>query len=79
MNIKKDTLIRTIILMLAWINQILVMTGHSPIPVNNEVLTETISTIITGASSLWAWWKNNSFTKNAVKADLYLKQLKSGE
>ena len=37
-------------------------------------LIRNIATIIT---ALWAWWRNNSFTQNAIKADGYLKQLKS--
>lgn len=55
------TIVRTILLILAWINQILAVNHISPIPVD-EV---SISTVITGAISLWTWWKNNNFTKAA--------------
>lgn len=66
------TIIRTIILVLAWINQGLAVNHISPIPVD-EV---TISSVITGIVSLWTWWKNNNFTKEAKQADDKLKDLK---
>jgi SPP1 family holin len=76
MSIKKDTIIRTIILIVALINQILTSTGHSVIPITDEQITEIISLIFTIAASLWAWWKNNSFTSNALQADEFLQELK---
>ena len=79
MNVKTDTIIRTVILIVALINQILTSTGHSVIPITDDQITEIISLIITIAASLWAWWKNNSFTKNAILADEMLKDLREGE
>ncbi len=76
MKIKKDTVIRTIVLALALVNQILTSTGHSIIPISDEQITELISLAFTIGASTWAWWKNNSFTKNAIKADEVLKNLK---
>ncbi|MDW3788520.1 phage holin [Staphylococcus saprophyticus] len=66
------TIVRTIILALAWINQILAINHISPIPID-EV---TISSVITGLASLWTWWKNNNFTHAAKEADNKLKELK---
>lgn len=76
MKIKADTIIRTIILIVALINQILTSTGHSIIPITDEQITEIISLLFTVAASLWAWWKNNSFTPNALQADEVLQELK---
>lgn len=73
---KKDTVIRTIVLLVALVNQILVATGHSIIPVGEDQLVEYISLTFTIVTALIAWWKNNSFTKEAVKADEYMHQLK---
>lgn len=78
MKIKTDTIIRTIILALALVNQILTTTGHSVIPISDEQVTQIITLAVTVGASLWAWWKNNSFTKHAIAADDYLKELKSG-
>lgn len=77
MSVKKDTIIRTIVLALALTNQILTSTGHSVIPISDEQVAELISLLITIGASLWAWWKNNSFTKNAIEADNVLKTLKA--
>lgn len=77
MKIKTDTIIRTVVLALALINQILTSTGHNIIPVSDEEISELITIIITVGASLWSWWKNNSFTKEAIKADEVLKDLKS--
>ena len=76
MTVKKDTIIRTVVLIVALVNQILTSTGRSVIPVNSEELAELITLLITIGASVWAWWKNNSFTKNAIKADKYLNELK---
>ena len=75
MKIKKDTIIRTVILVLALVNQILTSVGCSIIPISDEQITEVISLVFTIGASVWAWWKNNSFTKNAIEADKVLKEL----
>lgn len=72
-NITKGTLIRTILLVLALINQILAVFGKSPIPIDDDTVTNLISTVWTVIASLIAWWKNNSFTDKAIKADKVLK------
>lgn len=78
MNVKKDTIIRTIILILALANQVLTSFGYTVIPVDNEDLAELISLLFTIGASVWAWWKNNSFTKNAIKCDNIKKELDNG-
>lgn len=79
MKIKTDTIIRTIVLAVALINQILTSTGHSMIPVSDEQITELITLVITIGASLWAWWKNNSFTQKAIEADKLLDELKEAK
>lgn len=69
MKIKTDTIIRTVVLALALINQILTSTGHSVIPITDDQATELITLAFTIGTSVWAWWKNNSFTQNAIAAD----------
>lgn len=79
MKIKKDTIIRTVVLILALVNQILTSTGRSVIPVTDEQVTELITLVITISASVWAWWKNNSFTTKAIEADDFLTFLKEQE
>ena len=77
-KIKIATMTRTAVLILALANQILSATGHSPIPVDDAQLEQLISTGMTVGAAIWAWWENNSFTKEALAADSYLEQLKKG-
>lgn len=74
-KIKIATMTRTAVLILALANQILSATGHSPIPVDDELLKQLISTGMTVGAAIWAWWENNSFTKEAIAADNYLDSL----
>lgn len=69
MKISKGTIIRTACLLLAIINNMLAICGKSPLPIDNETLTEVISFGFTTVASLVAWWKNNSFTTRAIEAD----------
>ena len=77
MTVKTDTIIRTIVLVIALVNQILTSTGHSVLPFNDEEISELIALVITIGASVWAWWKNNSFTKNAIEADKVLESMKN--
>ena len=78
-KITKETIIRTIVLVVALVNQILTMTGHSMLPFTDAFISEFVSTIITVIAALVAWWKNNSFTKPAIEADQVMRALKKKE
>ncbi|KAB2335097.1 phage holin [Bacillus mesophilum] len=58
----KGTLIRTLVLILALINQLLVAADLNPIPGSEDVWGQIISTVFTGAAAVWAWFKNNYVT-----------------
>ena len=72
LTVRPDTIIRTVVLIVALINQILTSTGHTIIPVSDEQIAELITLCVTIASSVWAWWKNNSFTQAALRADVQM-------
>lgn len=81
-KVKPETILRTIVLILALINQALAIFGKEALPITEEEVYEVyrfITYIITLVVSLWAWWKNNSFTIPAIKADEYLEQLRKEE
>ena len=69
MKISSGTIARTIILVLALVNQALVMVGKSPLPIENAEVESFITMTITIVASMVAWWKNNSFTEKAIAAD----------
>ena len=75
-NISTGTIIRTVVLIVALINQVLTMTGHSVLPFDEQQITDGLSMLFTAAAALWAWWKNKSFTKAAQAADVYLRAAK---
>ena len=79
MKVSGQTIARTAVLLVALINQILIIIGFNPLPMSDNDVYETVSLIFTAAASLWAWWKNNSFTNEALKADELLSEKKGGK
>lgn len=78
-NVKTDTIVRTIVLVIALANQALAIAGKEAFPVTEDQVYQGVTLIVTIGASVWAWWKNNSFTKNAIEADKVLDELKSQE
>lgn len=72
----KGTIVRTVVLFVALVNQVLVMSGMSPLPFEDAEVEMFVSTAFTAVASLVAWWRNNSFTEQAQEADAYLRKLK---
>jgi len=73
---QKDTVIRTIVLGIALLNQMFAMFGIQQLNVDEDTIYQGVTAIVTVGSAIWAWWKNNSFTKAAQEADKVLKELK---
>lgn len=78
-KISAGTIARTIILLLALINQCLSMAGVSPLPIEDEQVETIITTAWTVIASVWAWWKNNSFTQAALAGDALKNEIKARE
>lgn len=76
-NITAGTLARTACLLLALLNQVLCAIGKSPLPIESETLNQLVTSGITIVAALIAWWKNNSFTKEAIAADKEYNRLKA--
>lgn len=70
------TLARTAVLALALINQVLSACGKPLLPIDNAQLEQMISTGFTVGAALAAWWKNNSFTPEAIEADAFMARMK---
>lgn len=73
MKIEVGTIVRTICLALALVNQFLVMSGHSVLPIEDETVEIVVTNVATLITAVVAWWKNNSFTKKAIEADQQLR------
>ena len=76
-NITAGTIARTAVLLLALTNQMLSAMGKSPLPIESETLNQLVTSGITVIAALVAWWKNNSFTKEAIAADKEYERLRS--
>lgn len=78
-QISTSTIVRTVVLIFALINQVLSATGHSVLPIEDAQIEQFITLGLTIVASLISWWKNNSITTAAVAADKQMKQLKEAE
>lgn len=62
----KAGLVRIIVLVVALVNQALVVSGKSPLPFDDAQVENIVSTIFTITASLIAW-KHNNFDKKEQK------------
>ena len=76
-KVSVETVVRTIVLVVTLLNQVLTMIGKNPLPFAEDELYSMLTAAATVAATLWAWWKNNSFTKAAIEADKVLNEKKS--
>lgn len=70
----KGTVVRTTVLVIALINQLLVSFGLNPIPGNEDLWYEVASTIFTAVAATVAWFRNNYVTAKGKKQKEALKQ-----
>ena len=79
MQISKGTIVRTISIVLVLVNIVLKQFGIDAINVSESEILSFIEALIEVAAIVVSFWKNNSFTQNAIKADEFLKNLKEGK
>ena len=53
---KIAVLVRTAVLFLALVNQLLLVFGYTMLPITEEELNAFLTTLLTILSSLWVWW-----------------------
>ena len=68
-NASAATWARTICLIVALLNSLLASFNKSPLPIESATVEQLVTAGITSIAALIAWWKNNSFTKEAIAAD----------
>lgn len=79
MKISKGTIVRTVMLVIVIINLVLKQLGHDLINVSESEILSVVEMIIEVAVIAVSFWKNNSYTQNAIKADEFLKNLKESK
>lgn len=79
MKISKGTIVRTVLLIIVILNMLLTKFGIDVINVSENEILVAVEYIIEIAVIIVAWWKNNSFSEKAIKADEFLQTLREGE
>ena len=77
MKVSKSTIVRTIVLIIAVINAGLVFFGKNTIDISEDAIYEIVSYAFLIGSSVVAWWKNNSFTQEALMGDQLKNEMKA--
>ncbi|MCY7919814.1 phage holin [Bacillus vallismortis] len=77
----KGTVIRTVLLLVAFINQTMLMFGKSPLDIQEEQVNQLVDALYTAVSliftigtTLAAWFKNNYVTEKGKKQRDLLKE-----
>ena len=65
-----ETKIRTALFFVAWINQIFAFVGAPTLNLDFSEVYGVVSSVVAFGVSIWAWWKNNSFTMPALIGDV---------
>ena len=78
MKISKGTIVRTIMLIIVVLNLILKKFNIEIIVSDSEILA-FVEALIEIGTIIVCFWKNNSYTQNAIRADEFLKTLKESK
>lgn len=79
MRITKSTIVRTILFFAVMINFLLERCGVDLIPVNESAILMFVEYAIEAAILIVGFWKNNSYTQKAIRADEFLRELRESE
>ena len=75
-TVTAGTIARTACLLLALANQVLSALGKPVLPIESATVEQLVTAGITTVAALISWWKNNSFTSDAIRADEYMQNLR---
>ena len=75
-KLKVGAVVRLIVLIIAWINQVAAAFGSYEVPNVSPSVVYIIATVITISVTLYSYWKNNSWSLNAKTADAILEVLR---
>lgn len=76
MKVSKGTIVRTIMIVLVLVNMILQHMGLDVINVDESEVLTFVELLIEIAIIVVGFWKNNSYTEKAIKADKFLQELR---
>jgi SPP1 family holin len=61
----KLMIIRTIVLVVALVNQSLVLAGYSPLPFDDAQVENAVTIVFTVGAAIMNWWYDNDVTRKA--------------
>lgn len=79
MKISKGTIVRTIAILLVILNRVLQHFGLDIINVDENMILTFLEALIEIAIIIVGFWKNNSYSEKAIRADEFLKELKKSD
>ena len=71
-----ETKIRTALFFVAWLNEIFAFFGAPTLELDFGQVYGVVSSVVAFGVSIWAWWKNNSFTMPALIGDVAMNAAK---
>lgn len=72
----KATILRTIVYIIALLNMALTVSGNNPIPYPTEDIESAFTILFDIVAGLIGFWKNNSYTVEAIAADAIMRTAK---
>lgn len=78
-GVTTETVTGILILLLALVNATLQMFGINALPIQNEEVTNIVSTVFLIVTALWNTWKNRNITTASQIAQYITDSIKNGE
>lgn len=78
-KIKPHTYVSIVMVIISLVNYVLTAMGEPIITLGEETITYAVNTVLNLVFIVYAMWKNNSFSDNAIMADQVLYMLRDGK
>lgn len=75
-NNKQSAIVRLVALVILMLNQALITLGYNPLPFSDEQIYEGVSIVAVAVATIYAWWKNNNVTPEALAGQGEIERLK---
>lgn len=78
LKVSAGTFVSLVLMILGIINLVLQALGKPSIQFGTQEVTIFVTALYTFVAGIYAWWKNNNVTKNALTAQVIFNGLKDG-
>ena len=78
-GVTTETVTGVLILLLALVNAVLQMFGINALPIENEEITNIVSTVFLIVTALWNTWKNRNVTTISQEVQQIADAVRNGE